>query len=190
MLCARRFWVTTAVTVITGFPAAAFAGDQLPQMDFANPYTSGQVVWMVVIMVALYYSLSRRALPAIGGIIENRRSRIAADLNAAQEAKIVAERAAAELNRTIMTARQASQAQIAEAIANAKREAQQKAEHLNARLATELARAEAAIEAARQSALAALPLIAEDVAGSLVQHLVGVEPDRRVLAKALKSARS
>lgn len=190
MPCGRRFWVTATATMITGFPAAAFAGEQLPQMDFANPYTSGQVVWMVVIMVALYYSLSRRALPAIGGIIENRRSRIAADLNAAQEAKVAAERTAAELNRAIMTARQASQALIAEAIANAKREAQQESAHLNARLATELARAEAAIEAARQNALAALPLIAEDVADSLVQRLVGAEPDRRALAKALKSAQS
>jgi len=185
----RHLGTIAAITAMTGLPAVAFAEGKLPQMDFANPYTFGQVVWMAVIMLALYFSMSRWALPAVGGIIEDRRTRIAEDLKVAQAAKEQAERAVSELNRAIIMAREASQAQIAKAIGEAKEESRREAEVLNARLAADLATAEAAIDAARQTALVALPAVAEDVAASLVQRLTGAAPDRRMLTDALEAAR-
>ena len=38
----------------------------MPQLDFANPLTTSQVVWGAIIFVVLYILLSRIALPKVG----------------------------------------------------------------------------------------------------------------------------
>ena len=48
----------------------------MPQLDFANPLTISQVIWMFVIFAVLYAMLRSWALPEIAGILEMRESRI------------------------------------------------------------------------------------------------------------------
>ena len=38
----------------------------MPQLDFANPLTTSQVVWGAIIFVVLYVLLSRIGLPKVG----------------------------------------------------------------------------------------------------------------------------
>src|SRR3954467_6252899 len=60
-------------------PCAAMA-EGMPQLDFKNPLTISQVVWGAIICGVLYVLASRVALRKVGEVLEERASRIAADL--------------------------------------------------------------------------------------------------------------
>lgn len=192
MRAARR----PAVAVIPAAVAAAArpgacahaAPSKMPQMNFANPLTFAQIVWMAVIMVILYFIMARWALPRLGGVLADRRKRITDDLETARQARSDADKAIADLNLAIRNAREEGQAEIAEAVSKAKEEARQEAETVNAELEAKLQRAESEIEAARQNAIESLGPVAEDVAGSLVERLTGQAPDRESVRRALETA--
>lgn len=166
-----------AVLAIGVTPGAALAEGKMPQMDFANPLTGAQVVWMAVIMIVLYFLLSRWALPQLGSVIENRRSRISGDLETARRAREESEHMIVELNLAIRNAREASQAAIAEAVNTAKGHAREQAAALNAKLDEQVGKAEAEIEAARGQAVAALPPAAREVTATLLERLTGETAD-------------
>lgn len=166
-------------------PSVAMAGGKMPQMDFSNPLTGEQVVWMAIIMIGLYFILSRWALPQIGQVIENRQNRILSDLDTARAAKARAEHAVAELNLAIRNAREASQSAIAEAVNAAKAKAREQSAALTAELDAQIARAEAEIDISRQQAVAALPPVAEEVTASLLQRLTGTSADRARIERTI-----
>ncbi len=174
--------------LLLALPIRGYAANKMPQLDFANPLTTSQLVWMAVILVILYLALSRWALPRVGQVLEDRATRIETDLAVAKQARDAAEQAVAALNRAIKVARDASQATIAEAIAKAKAEARAHADAQNARLTAQIAESEAAIEQSRAAAMASLPSVAEDVANALVQRLTGAPADRALLGRALAQA--
>ena len=149
----------------------------MPQLDFANPLTLAQVVWMFVIFGALYAALRFWALPQVGGVIEMREQRILADLDGARKAKEESDSAAAEIAERSRSASAEAQAQIAKAVADAKAEAEQKARADNDQLEQQLAEAEQRIAAARKQAMGALRQVATETAASVVARLTGEEPD-------------
>lgn len=171
---------TGIALLLLAIPAAARAEGTMPQMDFANPLTNTQILWMAVILVVLYLVLSRWGLPEIGQVLENRAAVIARDLAAAREAKAAADRAAAELNLNLKHAREAAQAQIAAAAAAAKAEAAAKAAALAAELHLKLAQAEARIDAGRMAALGAIKPVAMEAGAAMLERLTGepAEPGR------------
>jgi F-type H+-transporting ATPase subunit b len=169
----RRTTILLAISTLGLTPAVAMAEGTMPQMDFSDPLTGAQVVWMAIIMVVLYFAMARWALPQLGGVIEQRHRRIADDLDTARRAKAEAEHAVSELNLAIQNARESSQGAIAEAVNAAKDRARAQSAQLNERLDAQIARAEAEIEVARQQAVAALPPVARDVTVSLMRRLTG-----------------
>ena len=44
----------------------------MPQLDFANPLTIAQIVWLAIIFFTLYLLLSRWALPQVAEVLEVR----------------------------------------------------------------------------------------------------------------------
>lgn len=169
-------------------PAAAMAEGTLPQMDFHNPLTGAQVLWMVVILVVLYLLLARWGLPEMGKVLENRASVIARDLAAARGAKTAADQAVAQLNTTMAQARNTAQAQIASAVAQAKAQAGVNAAALAARLDARLAESEAQIDAARAQAMAAIKPVAEATARVILSKLTGGAPGEETLARRVDDA--
>jgi F-type H+-transporting ATPase subunit b len=181
----RRLAFTAALTLL---PAAAMAGGTMPQMDFKNPLTLDQVWWMVVILVVLYFALSRWGLPQIGQVLAHRDATISADLEAARAAKAQADETVAALNRTMNNARNAAQAEIAQAVDSAKAKARETALAQQAVLDAELEKSEAEITAARNAALAAIKPVAADTAAEILRRLTGKTPDRAVLDPEIDSA--
>jgi len=143
----------------------------MPQLDFANPLTLSQVVWMFLIFGALYLMLSRWALPLVGEVIESREKRILADLDSARIAKEQADAAVAEVAERSRAASAEAQAQIAQAVAAAKAEAAERARADNEQLDRQLAEAEQRIAAARNQAMGALREVAVDAATTVVTRL-------------------
>jgi F-type H+-transporting ATPase subunit b len=160
----------------------------MPQMDFHNPLTLDQVGWMVVILVVLYFTLSRWGLPEIGKVLENRAAVIARDLAAARAAKVEADAAVAALNATIHQARAAAQAEVAKAVTDAKARASAEAAKLAASLEAKLAAAEAQIATARAAALAAIKPVAAEAASTILLKLTGTQPAQDQLASRIDTA--
>jgi len=169
-------------------PAMAQAEQTMPQMDFHNPLTTDQLLWMVVILLVLYGLLSRWALPQIGKVLEHRAATISADLEAARSAKAEADAAVAALNKTMHDARTAAQAEITEAVTAAKETARANAAALQARLDAQLAASEAQIAAAQEAALAAIKPVAADTAVEILGRLTGRMPDKASLSPEIDAA--
>ncbi len=170
-------------------PALAHA-EGMPQLDFANPLTTAQVVWGAIIFALLYWVLSRLALPRVDAVLQQRASSIAYDLQSAQEAKARADGAVKELTEATARARGEAQAAINAALDAAKAEAASRTAALNERLEKQLHDAEQQIAAARTAALQALREVATDTAGTVITRLTGAAPDPQRLNGAVGAALS
>ena len=187
------FGGTAAAAILTGmtlFSTAQAAEKKggMPQLDFANPLTTSQVVWLAIIFVVLYLLLSRWALPQIGAVLEQRANRIQGDLQAAQIAKASADAAVMELTAATQQAQATAQAAIAGAVATANEAAAAQAATLNARLDKQLTEAEGRISAARAAAVGALRRVATDTAAAVVTRLVGTAPSASSVEHAVDAA--
>jgi F-type H+-transporting ATPase subunit b len=165
-------------------PVAARVGG-MPQIDFANPLTTAQVVWGAIIFIVLYVLLSRWGLPQVTEVLEQRAAGIAADLDAARAAQAAADAAVAELNRATREAHAGAQAQIAQAVEAAKATADAQAAEMNARLDAQIAAAERRIAEARAAALGALEQVAVDTAMVVVTRLIGAPIDHGAVPAAV-----
>ena len=168
-------------------PAAAGA-EGMPQLDFANPLTTSQVVWGAIIFVVLYILLSRIGLPRVGEVIEQRSRHIAADLETARASKARADDAATEVAEATARARSEAQAAINAALDVAKQEAAVRISALNERLEMQLREAEAQISAARAAAMSALREVATETAATVIGRLTGAPADAQRLDGAVGAA--
>ena len=168
-------------------PTAAHA-EGMPQLDFANPLTTSQVVWGAVIFAVLYVVLSRFALPRVASVLEERARNIAADLETAQASKSRADEAAQHVAEATARARAEAQAAINAALDAAKQAAAGRIAALNERLETQLRDAETQIDAARAAAMRALREVATETAGTIIGRLTGAPPDHGRLDGAIGAA--
>ena len=89
---------------------AAEHGGGLPQLD-AHTFPS-QIFWLIVSFLALYWLLSRKALPRVGDILEARQERIAADLDRAAALRNEAEEALRKHQAVVAEAQARAAAQL------------------------------------------------------------------------------
>lgn len=176
--------IAFATTVLLALPAVALA-EGMPQLDFKNPLTTSQVVWLAVIFSLLYLLLSRWALPKVADVLEARAVAIGEDLEAARKAKFAADAAVAASNEATRKAQVEAQAEIAASAARAKETTLAQAAELSARLEAQLVAAEQRINAARASAMGALRQVATDTADVVITRLTGTAPARAALELAV-----
>lgn len=156
---------------------------QLELQDFVP-----QLIWLVVSFTALYFIMARVALPRIATVIEERRDRIASDLDQAEQLKQQTEQAIAAYEQA-----------LAEAHAKALGLAQETRETLAAEVEAEKARAEKLIgektaEAekriaqAKSGAMAHIDEVAGEVAEAIVRQLIGVKATKPEINQAVAKA--
>lgn len=179
----------SALLLSSAVYAAEVAEKKLPpQIDFANPLTKSQVVWLGIIFLALYLLLDHWALPQVGGVLEARASRIEADLDAARAAKASADAAVAEFTAVTRKAQADAMAEVTGAVEAAKAEAAAQAAIANQRLEQQLADAEKRIEAAKAASVGALHEVAIATTTDVVTRLAGFAPDASVIEHAVGRA--
>ncbi|MBR0679636.1 F0F1 ATP synthase subunit B' [Roseomonas eburnea] len=178
----------TLPTIAMAAGSSAVPVEGMPQLAFGHPTQGrlliGQVVWQLLIFIALVYLMAKVALPRVGAVIEERHNRIAADLEAAQAAKAEADAAMAAHRASTEAARAEARSAVAGAVQAAQADADAKSAAVNARLNAQIAEAEARIDAARSSAMGALRGVATDAAEALVTRLVG-RADRAAIEAAV-----
>lgn len=158
----------------------------MPQLEFAD--YAPQLIWLVLTFGILYLVMARIALPRIGGVIEERRNRIAEDFDSADRLRTEADEALKAYEAALASAR-AKALEIAAGTRdrlNAEVEAERT--KLEAALETELSAAEARIKETQDAAKAQVSTIAGDVAVELVTILNGSAPDKAQIDTAVAAA--
>lgn len=158
--------------------------DVFPPFDAAT--FPSQLLWLAITFGLLYLLMSKLALPRIGGILENRKALIDADLAAADADRQKTDAAIAAYEKALAEAKANAQG-----IANQTREAIQadlasKRTAAEADLSAKVTAAEARIAQTKAEALTHVDEIAAETAQAVVAQLVGdVSPDsvRAAVAK-------
>lgn len=163
--------------------AAHGAGPGMPQLDFAT--FPNQIFWLVVTLLAIYFILSRVALPRIASVLAERQGTLTNDLAAAEDLKRQAVEAEDAYNKALADARAEAQkiaeetrgviqGQLNEAIAKA-----------DAEISAKAAESETRIAEIQAGAMDSVEEVARDVAGAIVG---AIAPGQTVDAEAIAQA--
>lgn len=133
----------------------------------------GQLLWLAITFAALYFLMSRVALPRIGSILETRRTRIEGDLKEAERLRQETEKAAAAYEAALAEARKNAHGIAEETRAGIKADIDGRRADVEATLAKRVSEAEARILADKDAALANVGSIAAETAQALVAKISG-----------------
>lgn len=152
---------------------------------FDPTYFASQIFWLVLSFAALYFLMSRWILPRIGGVIEERRDRIADDLDMAQQVKSEAEETRAAYEKALADARARAHSLAAEAKAEVDAEIAEETAEVDAEIAAKSEEAEKALAAARETALSEVRNIAATSAAEAANHLAALSLSEADAEKAI-----
>lgn len=190
----------SAVTLLAGEVLAATAdathgGDHggqaehaggLPQLDPAVFPT--QLFWLAVTFATLYWLMSKKALPRVAEVLEERQDRISRDLGKAGQLKDEAESVLAAVDAATAKARGDAQAEIARTVSEIERAGAERQTALGTDIAARLRDADARIQAAKDAAIANVRSAAADIARDVAGRLAGVEVDAARAEAAVAAA--
>jgi F-type H+-transporting ATPase subunit b len=149
---------------------------------------ASQLLWFAITFGVLYYLLAKVALPRIAGILEGRRDRIAADLDAAERLKSESEAAAAGYERALAEARGRASGIAEAARGAAKQKADAQRRQVEGDLAGKLAAAEARIAGIKERALGEVGTIAGEATDAVVSALIGAKATAEEVVAAVSAA--
>lgn len=157
----------------------------LPQLnvdDFAP-----QLVWLALTFGALYWIMSRIALPRIADVIEKRRDHIASDIDAAKQFKQKSEIAEAAYKSDLADAKARAHAiaQETKDELNAKTDA--KRAEVDAKINEKLVESEQRIKTAKKAAIKEVNVIAASTTAEIVKHLIGDNVSDKDLSQAIET---
>ena len=167
--------------------AAGDAGEaKLPQLDITS-YPS-QIFWLVIIFIVLYFLVSKVAVPKISEVLDERRKRLADDLDKAESLKIQAEQISAEYEQSLREARDKAHSITRNALdaiasSNAAHEKQERE-----RLALMLQEAESRIATAQAAAIGNVESIACDIASDAMAKLIDTRPPPGAVIQAVTAS--
>lgn len=152
---------------------AEHASGVFPPFD-ASTFPS-QLFWLAITFGILYFAMSRFVLPKIGSAIEERRDRIADDIDAAQQAKAEADAAEQAYEKALADARSKAHGIAADTRKALDKELAKDSAAVEAELAEKQQAAEAAIRKAKEKAFAEVNAIASSTAAAIAASLGGIE---------------
>lgn len=143
----------------------------MPQLE-AHDWAP-QLIWLAICFIGLYIIMAKAAIPRIGGVLEQRRDKIASDLDQAQSLKNETEKALANYEMALAEAHAKGHAIAEETRSALKAETDKQASELEAKLDVKVAEAEKRIAATKDAAMAQVRDVAADVAGMIVKEIIG-----------------
>jgi F-type H+-transporting ATPase subunit b len=142
---------------------------------FDPTYFPSQLFWLAISFIALYVALDKFVLPKIKTTIEERRDRIADDLDAAAQAKADAEAAGEAYEKSLAEARAKAHVIAADTRKALDAEIAKETAEVEAELASKQEASEAAIRKAKDKAFAEVRGIAASATAVAVEALAGVD---------------
>jgi len=145
----------------------------MPQLDLST--WPPQLFWLAVTFLALYFVISRVAIPRTGGVIALRKSTIDGDLAKAKNLKDETENAVRSYEAALADAKAKAHAIALENRNELNTEIEAERAKLDAALGAKIAAAEKKVAASRDKALEDVAAMAAEIAGDIVQQLTGAK---------------
>ena len=158
----------------------------MPQFD---PSTfPAQIFWLVVSFLALYWLVTKVAVPRVGEVLDQRARVIQEDLDRATHLKAETDAAAAAYDKAMADARNQAGEHTRAMLADVKAVAEKRTADISVQIGKQVAEAEARISAAKAAALDAMRAMAADTARDVVAKLASVTPDAAAVDAAVSAA--
>lgn len=161
-------------------PHEAASGPGLPQLDLST--FANQIFWLAVALVAIYFILSRIALPRIAAVLAERQGAITNDLAAAEDFKARSVEAEAAYEKALADARAEAQTIIAQTRAEIKADLDKALAKADAEIAERAAEGERKIAEIRATTLENVRAVALDTAAEIVTAMGGKADGKSVAA--------
>lgn len=162
---------------------AAQGSSGMPQLDPSS--FPNQIFWLVLTLVAIYFILTRVALPRIASVLAERQGTLTNDLAAAEDLKRKAAEAEAAYNQALADARAEAQKIAEETRAGIQAQLNDAIARADAEIAAKAAESEARIAEIEAGAVQSIEEVARDVAADIV---AAVAPGQSVDADTLAAA--
>lgn len=172
-----------------GTAAAADAkhGGAFPPFD---PHTfAPQLVWLAISFAALYFVMSRVALPRIASVLSERRERIQRDLAEAERLKAETDAALASYEKSLSDARGKAQGLAKDTRDRMNADMDRERRRIDDANARKLAETEARIADTKAKALANVDTLAAETASDIVERLIGEKVGADELRQAVAKLR-
>ena len=183
-------WAVFAVN--TAFSADPHHGDGheassagLPQLD-PSTYPS-QLFWLMVTFAILYLIFSKKSLPEISSVIENRQQHIQSDLETAESLKEQAEEAEKTYESSLADARAQAHKAMHDVQEKMKAKAEKQNESFRQKSEKEILELETRLEQVKKDAMDDMNTIAAEVASEAAKKIVGINPDLEHAKTVVKS---
>lgn len=158
----------------------------MPQMELHD--FAPQLIWLAISFIALYIIMARVALPRIATVIEERRDRIASDLDEAAKFKQQTDEARAAYEEALADARSRALTTVRETREKLTAEVDAEKAKSEAVITDKVAAAEATIAKEKAAALGRLGDVAADATETIVQELIGGKVTKAEVKQAVSKA--
>jgi F-type H+-transporting ATPase subunit b len=155
----------------------------LPQMDTET--FASQLIWLALTFAFLYLMMSKVALPRIATVLEERRDRIADDLDKAAELKAQTDAAIKAYEAALAEARSKANAIAQETRDAVNADIEKQRQKTDAELDERMKKAEAQIAKTKAQAVAGIRALAGEAAGMIVDRLIGEKVDASAVEKTV-----
>lgn len=159
-------------------------GNAIGMPQLCDAWFANQIFWLVVALVAIFFILSRFALPRMTNVLAERSGTITNDLARAEDLKRQAEDAEAAYEKALADARAEANRIADETRATVQADLDRAMAEADARIAEQTAQSEAAIAEIRAGAEGSVTEVARDVAAEIVAAL-GLDADRAAIDAAV-----
>ena len=161
-------------------------GSAIGMPQLCTDWASNQIFWLVVTLVAIFFVLSKLALPRISAVISERQGTITNDLAAAENLKSEAAQAEEAYKKALEDARLEASKIIESAKAEIKQELDVAIEKADADISVKASASEEAIAEIRKDALVNVKSVAKDITSELVKVLGG-KADSKTLTSVINA---
>lgn len=194
LFCATLFCMTNAMAATDAShgdvshaagETTAHGSGGLPQFD-PTSFTS-QVFWLVLVFAFLYVFFSRKSLPVISSVIENRREQIQSDRNLAETMKNEAEAVLNAYESGLNAARTESARLNADALNDAKLQTETALKKFKDRAEQKIADMDAGLDTAKAHAMDEMNTIAAEIASAAAEKIVGISSDINQVKSVVQS---
>lgn len=158
----------------------------MPQMELHD--FAPQLIWLAISFIALYIIMARAALPRIATVLEERKDRIASDLDQAAKFKQQTDEAKAAYEEALVEARSSAMATVRETREKLAGEVEAEKAKAEAEIAEKLAAAEASIAKEKSEVMGRLGDVAAGAAETIVQELIGGKLTKAEVKQAVSKA--
>ena len=159
----------------------------MPQLTQLPDVFWSQLFWLAVVFGVIFFAIGRGMVPKIQGTVELREKTIAADLEAAQAARVAADETEAKWRADMDLARAEAAKLSNEAKQASAKDTETKVHAASEKLNLKLEQAEAKVREALDGARAEIEAIAADAAKEMVTRLTGKTVDQKQAVDAVKA---